>query len=289
MFTLTRPHSVDASFEQMYEYLIRRLEPLAGYPLKLERGPARSSEEAHRAVAGGRHTAENLLTTAATAPLCAGSRKGERPSRRPDGSIQYPLRSAKNRKAMWLLIVPPEGAADHQCTRVVTRFMSMCNRLAKEIHQTSGIKEHLVPNGAFMWDDLVVSLTHAGGQKNNTLELIAALRETLLFRYEDKPVRVGVLMTWNWHSTSKTLNEAGCRVLVTRKQDDIQHALRESKALNWLADGANSLLLLTPKGLIAGWFSISAMRTVEATPDWSMVPRRFHHLRRLLVGRDVIC
>jgi hypothetical protein len=140
-----------------------------------------------------------------------------------------------------------------------------------------------------MWDDLVVSLTHTGGQKNSTLELIAALRETLLFRYEERAVRVGVLMTWNWHSMSKTLSEAGCRVLTMRKPDDIQRALRESKALNWLADGANSLLLLTPKGRVGGWFSISALRTLEATPEWSMVPRRYHHLRGLLIGKDVIC
>jgi DisA bacterial checkpoint controller nucleotide-binding len=96
-------------------------------------------------------------------------------------------------------------------------------------------------------------------------------------------------MTWNWHSTGKILEEAGCRVLTTKIADDLQHALRESKALSWLADGVNSMLLLTPKGKIAGWFSISGLRTHEPTPDWSMVPRRYHHLRSLLVGRDVIC
>jgi len=259
MFTLTRPHSIDASFEQMYRYLIGILEPLAGYPLKLERGPARTSDAAVR------------------------------PSRREDGSIEFPLHSSKNRKATWSLVVPPDGAADRQCTRIVTRFMLTCNRLAREIRQSSGIKDYLVRNGVFMWDDLVVSLTHAGGQKINTLELIAALRETLLFRYEERPVRVGVLMTWNWHSTSKYLSEAGCHVLTTRKPDDIQRTLRDSKALNWLADGTNSLLLLTPKGRVGGWFSISALRTPEPTADWSMVPHRYHHLRKLLVGEDVIC
>jgi hypothetical protein len=259
MFTLTRPHSIDASFEQMYRYLIGILEPLAGYPLKLERGPARTSDAAVR------------------------------PSRREDGSIEFPLHSSKNRKATWSLVVPPDGAADRQCTRIVTRFMLTCNRLAREIRQSSGIKDYLVRNGVFMWDDLVVSLTHAGGQKINTLELIAALRETLLFRYEERPVRVGVLMTWNWHSTSKYLSEAGCHVLTTRKPDDIQRTLRDSKALNWLADGTNSLLLLTPKGRVGGWFSISALRTPEPTADWSMVPHRYHHLRKLLVGKDVIC
>lgn len=96
-------------------------------------------------------------------------------------------------------------------------------------------------------------------------------------------------MSWNWHSTSKVLAEAGCRILTTRDNDDLQHALRESKALNWLSDGVNSLLLLTSKGKIAGWFTISALRTLEATADWSMVPRRYHHLCKLLVGRDVIC
>lgn len=257
MLNLTRPQSIDASFEQMYEYLIPSVEPLCGYPLRLERG------------IGG---APNL-----------------KPTRRPDGSIEYPLPSAKSRHTNWRLIVPSDGASDRECTRIVTRFMYMCNRMAKEIRQSSDLQDYLVRNGAFMWDDLVVSLTHTGGQKYKTLELISTLRETLLFRYEDKPVRVGVLMSWNWHSMSQVLSEAGCRVLSTRKADDIQQALRESKALNWLADGVNSLLLLTPKGRIAGWFSISAIRTPEATPDWSMVPRRYHHMRKLLVGRDVIC
>jgi hypothetical protein len=161
--------------------------------------------------------------------------------------------------------------------------------MAKEVHYSSDIRDTLIRSNIFLWDDLVVSLSHSGGQKYNALELIAALRETLLFRYEEKPVRVGVLMTWNWHSTGKTLAEAGCRILTTRTSDDLQHSLRDSKALNWLADGVNSLLLLTPKGKIAGWFTISALRTAEATADWSMVPRRYHHLRTLLVGRDVVC
>lgn len=257
MLTFTRPHSIDDSFEQAYDYLIRTLEPLCGYPLKLEKGTADAA--------------------------------AERPSRRSDGAIQYPLKSAKNRKTFWFLIVPHEGANDRQCTRVVARFMATCNRMAKEVRYSSDIRETLIRTHMSLWDDLVVSLTHAGGQKYNALELIAALRETLLFRYEEKPVRVGVLMTWNWHSTGKTLAEAGCRILTTRSGDDLQHSLRESKALNWLADGVNSLLLLTPNGKIAGWFTISALRTLDATADWSMVPRRYHHLRGLLVGRDVIC
>ena len=257
MLTFTRPHSIDASFEEAYRYLLHALEPLSGYPLKLER-------------------AGRLPDST------------QRPSRRDDGSIQYPLRSGRHGKAHWFLVVPPDGAADRLCTRVVTRFMAMCNRMAKDVRQSSDLRDSLIRNGAFMWDDLVVSLTHAGGQKYNALELIAALRETLLFRYEERPVRVGVLMTWNWHSTGSVLAEAGCRVLTTRESDDIQHALRESKALNWLADGVNSLLLLTPKGKIAGWFSISGLR-IEEEPGWSMVPRRYHHVRRLLVGRDVIC
>lgn len=257
MLTFTNPHSIDGSFEQAYEYLIRILEPLSGYPLKLERG---SSAE-----------------------------PSQQPSRRSDGAIQYPLRSARNRKARWHLIVPPDGARDRQCTRIVARFMAMCNRIAKDVRNSSDIRETLIRNAVFLWDDLVVSLTHTGGQKYNALELIGALRETLLFRYEERPVRVGVLMTWNWHSTGATLTEAGCRILTTRDSDDLQHSLRQSKALNWLADGVNSLLLLTPKGKIAGWFTISALRTHEASADWSMVPRRYHHLRSLLVGRDVIC
>lgn len=251
------PHSIDASFEQAYQYLIHTLEPLAGYPLKLERG--RATETA------------------------------ERPVRRGDGSIQYPLRSAKNRKAHWNMIVPPDGAGDRQCTRILARFMTMCNRIAKDVRQPAGIRETLIRAGTFLWDDLVVSLTHAGAQKFNAIQLIGAMRETLLFRYEDKPVRVGVLMSWNWHTTSKMLTESGCRMLTTHNNDDLQHTLRESKALNWLSDGVNSLLLVSAKGEIAGWFTISSLRTLEAKADWSMVPRRYHHLGRLLVGRDVIC
>jgi hypothetical protein len=257
MLTFTRPHSIDASFEQAYEYLIRLLEPLCGYPLTLERA-GRLPEPS------------------------------QRPSRREDGSIQYPLRSGRRGKAHWYLRVPADGAGDHQCTRVVARFMVMCNRMAKDIRQSSDLRDLLIRNGVFMWDDLVMSLTHTGGQKYNALELISALRATLLFRYEERPVRVGVLMTWNWHSTGKALAESGCRVLTTREADDIQHALRESKALNWLADGVNSLLLLTPRSKIAGWFSISSL-PADQSPDWSLVPRRYHHLRGLLVGKDVIC
>src|SRR5689334_3795610 len=151
MLTFTRPHSIDASFEQAYQYLIHLLEPLCGYPLALERA-ARLAEST------------------------------QRPSRRDDGSIQYPLRSGKRGKAHWYLIVPADGAGDHQCTRVVTRFMVMCNRMAKDIRQSSDLRDFLIRNGLFLWDDLVMSLTHTGGQKFNALELIAALRATLLFR-----------------------------------------------------------------------------------------------------------
>jgi hypothetical protein len=136
MLNFTRPHSIDASFEQAYEYLIRTLEPLSGYPLRLERGPR--------------------------------DEVAIRPSRRADGSLQYPLRSARNRKAYWNLVVPPEGAKDRQCTRIVTRFMAMCNRMAKDIRQSSDFRDLLIRSGAFLWDDLIVSLTHTRGQKYTT-------------------------------------------------------------------------------------------------------------------------
>lgn len=165
MLNFTRPQSIDASFEEAYEYLIRTLEPLSGYPLRLERGPRD----------GG------IL----------------RPSRRDDGALQYPLRSAKNRKAYWNLVVPPDGARDRQCTRIVARFMAMCNRMAKEVRQPFDFRDLLIRSGGFLWDDLIVSLIHTSGQKYNALELIAALRDAIGY--------------WRWMGPRER-NIAGLRV-----------------------------------------------------------------------------
>ncbi|MFN3322725.1 MAG: hypothetical protein ACK5AZ_04445 [Bryobacteraceae bacterium] len=258
MLTLSHPHSIDASFEDTYHYLIGMLERLCGYPLTIERDSERIAAE-------------------------------PTPQRLPDGSIRFPLPSSRKGTMHWRLMIPPEAAADKQCTRIVAKFVTGCKRMAGEIKQVSDLKEYLIRNSAFLWDDLVMSLTHQGGQKYNALELLGALRESLLFRYEEKPVRLGVLMTWNWHSTGEVLMGMGCKYLKARRQEDIHEALRTSKALNWLADGEDTLLLVTPAGKIAGLLSVSALAESATGADWGMVPQRFRHLNSLLLGRDIVC
>jgi len=42
----------------------------------------------------------------------------------------------------------------------------------------------LVKKEQFLWDNLVVSLTHSENQEYNVLDILACIRESLLFRYE---------------------------------------------------------------------------------------------------------
>jgi hypothetical protein len=244
--------------EETYHYLLEKLRPLVGYPLHLVRGKP--------------------------APALAPSK----PYYAEDKTLHFPVHSGRGRKAYWEIVLPVNAAGDKLCRTLVGRFAEKWKKIAPGFKQSSDIKQYLVRDEELNWDTLILSVSLRGSQRYNALELLHSLRRALLFRYEDRPIRLAVLMSWNLHSTLRTLRSSGCVILGIRKKNwRLHEALFGNKALNSIADGTNSLLAVTSKGHVSAWIGLRG----EAGPgvtEWEMVPRQFQRLHEILIGRDFV-
>lgn len=260
MISFRDPSSLDASVEETYSYLLKQLETVVGFPLTLRRGkpaPAKAPTRPYWEDAGG--------------PLI------------------FPLRAAKHRNTYWEIVVSPTAAEDLLCRRAVGKFAAHWNRVIPEAKRSFDLRKTLIKDSALYWDNLILSLSARGAQKYNALQFVATLRRALLFRYEDKPVRLSVLMSWNLHTTINELLSKGCIVLdFAKRKLLLGEALSKSKGLNTLADGANSLIAADSHGYASSWISLPF--PPDAVPEhWEMVPLQFRKLYSLLNGRDLIC
>ena len=190
MIKFSRPSSLRLSLLDTYDYLIGQLELLLGYPASI-------------------HTIPGV-----DAPKTLCHRTG-------DGSLQLALPSSDSPSNRSYLILSPPAARDRFCRRIASQFLRMCSRIATESKHSWDIKALLIREEQFLWDNAILSVTYSGNQKYNALDLLAAARDNLLFRYEHNPVAVGILATWNWHSLRPKLEALGCTVLKVRRRFDL--------------------------------------------------------------------
>ncbi len=187
-----------------------------------------------------------------------------------------------------LLALPPDAAKDKYCRKLASKFVKQCKRIFSECRGAWDIKAYLIREEQFLWDDLLLSITHSGNQKYNALDILSSLRESLLFRYEGEFTESGVLVSWNWHTLKGILDNLGCCILKVRRPFDLRERLRDVKLAHMLADGTSSLLIATREGLCTHWVSLSNSYQVSAGSEWELVPPKFRALERLICGRDIV-
>jgi len=254
---LGQKHYLDLSMYEAYSLLMPQLEQISGYPLKLVQGKV-----------------------------------AERPSElkpyKREAEIRYPLPSTLGRNTFWEIILAGEGADDKLTRTIVGDFSAMAVRTSRELKQSWDIKKFLLQPQQQNWDKLILSISFRGGQLYNALDFISCMRDALLFRYEDRPVRLGVLMSWNLHSTSERFAQQGITVLDIRDRElGLRTELKKIKALNAIADGTSSLLVANSKGKISRWISLPQQKD-PTNETWEMVPRQFRGIQNFQVGRDIV-
>ena len=141
MLSFSKPHSIDASIEETYRYLLGQLQSLIGFPVKLTRG----------------------LPAPAVAP--------NRPVLTSDGGLELYLPSIVGRETHWKIAVGTEAAQDKLCRQLLSRFVQRARRFVADLKKSWDIKAKLVRDGVLFWDEVLLSLTLSGAQKYNALEM----------------------------------------------------------------------------------------------------------------------
>jgi len=250
------PQNLGASLRETYEHLLPQLSCLLGYPAELQSFRLALCPEADSLHEDTGHLLIRL----------AG----------PGGEV------GRN-----FLRLTPQCSDDPFARRIAGGFVALSRRLAESAKQSWDLKAFLIREGAFLWDNTVLSCFYRGNQKYVALEVLTTARDTLLFRYEGEPVALGVLVTWNWHQLEPHLREQGCSILDLSRGVDLRSVLREIKAMHLLSDGGNSIFVMRSVGKVGHLVHFPHSGLYGEQPEYESVPARFRHLPRLLKGRDL--
>lgn len=202
-----------------------------------------------------------------------------------DGNLHYRL---PGRTKSWIadLVLPVRAKADPFATSLAVRFANICRTLQFRVRQARDVRVYLVREGRYIRDNLVVSRSHTGGKKLYLLDTIAAVRDTLSFRYEGAAVDLGVALTWNWQALQEAVLAAGCSVLRFEQGFKLRDRLGRSKSSHLLADGVTSFFVATPEGHVDRLVVLPARRMQLGPPEWQLVPREYRYVASLVRGHD---
>ena len=257
MLRFTKPGNVDKSLFEAYKYLGRSLSRIIGYPVHFR------------------------LETESTPPAA------EQVIHLPSGGLEYRLPDSRRARMHYYASIGPVAAGDKFCRSVLSGFVKACRRLAEQCKNSWDILTYVMKEEQFLWDILVLSQSHSGAQMFKAMDILAGLRESLLFRYEGKNLRQGVFVTWNWHNLKPRLANAGCAILSFKERADFREAFRRSKMLHVLADGRNTFIVVSPLGRICTLVATPRQQPGGNESEWEMVPSQFRYLESVLMGRDL--
>lgn len=255
MLKYSRPGNLSNSLEETYRYLLPYLSRILGSPISLER------------------TSSNDTTPT---------------SKRDDGSLAIRLPGVRNSQGNNLLILPALAAKDEYCRRITGRFVGMCKRLTEPVKKSWDLKVQLIREEQFLWDNLLLSMIYGGNQKYVALDLVAASRDALHFRYEGRPVDFGYIATWNWYLLRPLLEKAGCKLIDFKKPFDLRQRLKADKATHLLADGANAFFVVRSRGEVGHLVIFPNSMPSVADDGWELVPARYRRISKILSGRDLV-
>lgn len=242
---------------QTYEYMVPQLSSIVGYPLQIQ-----SREELNT----------DSLTTA----------------RFDDGRIAIALPGPNGcRDGENFLVLPVEAANDQHARKFSGEFYAQCHSISSECRSANAIRLHFIRQEQYIWDSLVLSSMFSKNPRANAVDLVSALRESLLAKYEDQSTDCGVIATWNWHKLEPILKEKKCAVLPFEDRFDLKTRLREAKYAQLLTDGSNSFYAVDNMAIVTHWISVPRQLEAATKKDWEMVPGRLRHLSELLIGRDI--
>ena len=98
---------------------------------------------------------------------------------------------------------------------------------------------------------------------------------------------LGLLATWNWYQLRPQLEKQDCTILKFGPSFDLRGRLREDKASHLMADGMSSFFVINPKGKVFAWISLNQPNQLNVPEEWQMVPKAYHGIRDILIGRDL--
>ena len=205
-----------------------------------------------------------------------------------DGSLFVRLPAARGEASHTYLCLSPAAANDEYCRQISAAFVRLCESIARAAKRSWDIKAQLIREEQFLWDEAILSIIYSGNQKYNALDLLGTAREASIFRYEGAPVRLGIFATWNWYQLRPRLEELGCSIRQFDGAFDLRERLRSDKASHLMADGVSSFYVVTSGGAAVAWVSIPASRPPPRKPEWEIIPKSYHPLQGLLIGRDIV-
>jgi hypothetical protein len=237
----------------IYEFLLREFVPVLGYPAKIGTLP-----------------------------------KGEKRSVwGQDGSLHIRLPSNEKNGSSHCLMLSPEASQDKLCRKLSGEFFRLCKN-AVELSSEWDVKAHFIRSSDFIWDDLIVSLGLSGNQKYECIDILHAIRDSLLFEYEGSAVQVGVIVTWNLHNTREKFKELNCSLLKFQKNFDLQDSLRSTKFLNRISNTRSSIILVSKDALASHLVLVPNEMPLAVSLDWEFVPSNVQRPRSFLIGRDIL-
>ena len=248
------PDNRNERLKDVLEFLLRDLVPILGFAASIDVWPSRAEEKAVWS---------------------------------DDGGLKIRLPTSSDNVKSYCLMLSPEAAQDKLCRKVCGEFIRLCRNVLSSKGQWD-IKARLIKSGDFLWDDLVVSLGLSGNQKYECIDILSAVRESLLFEYEGIAVQIGVLVTWNLHNTRRKFEEADCILLPFNLHFDLRENLKNRKALNRISTVRSSVILVSKDSLASHLILIPSMLRSGDTSDWELVPENIQRLRQFLMGRDVL-
>lgn len=256
MLTFRHPGSLGSCLTQTYEYLRPSLENLMGHPVTL------------------RTFSPGTVPTGQSV-------------RAPDGALSIRLPGPAREPGRTFLCLSDLASQDELCRQVAASFVRMCNRIARQAKKSWDLKAQLIREEQFLWDNMVLSQFYRGNQKYNVLDLLGTAREAVAFRYEGSPVRLGLIATWNWHQLQPLLIEQNCTILEFSAPFDLRRRLKEDKASHLLTDGSRGFYVVNTTGAAIAWASIAPGVPADLSDTWEVVPREYHHIDAVLIGRDM--